>query len=81
MCNCIVADCWWCNGCDLCVGFSTNLCCVSFWCCRPDDFPWQGDQCCIYFRCTGYGGNLGCFGGVCCSPWWLRSWARGKGAI
>ena len=48
MCQCIFADCWWCNCCDTCMGIAQRLFCIGFWLCRPDDFPPEV-KCCTCF--------------------------------
>lgn len=36
----------------------------------------QSSACCYCCESSGYGGNFFCYGGVCCSPTWLQTYAK-----
>lgn len=77
MCQCIIADCWWCNCCGICcAGWLYALCCVSCWLCKPLELI--NEECCHIGFCAGYGGNLCCYGSVCCAPEYLIQYSNIK---
>lgn len=76
MCQCLPCDCWWCNCCGVCGGFSELMCCFGFWCCKPDEMLRQSSACCYCCESSGYGGNFFCHGGVCCAPLWLQTYSK-----
>jgi len=73
-----MAGCWWCNFFGvICGGIHEALCCCSCWLCMPDEAKRirRSDDCCIIGEYVGIGGNLCCYGSVCCSPDYLQQYS------
>ena len=78
MCFCVVGNCCWWNCCGMCAGCNYAYLCFGCWCCKPDDFAIDHNECCVCCQRTGFGGNLICFGYLCCAPRWLLEWVNQK---
>ena len=76
MCQCICCDCWWINCCGACAGWHYAWCLCSCWICKPLEILAFDPNCCNCCICTGYGGNLCCYGGVCCAPDAVKNYSR-----
>lgn len=76
MCQCLPCECWWCNCCGACAGVAELMCCIGFWCCKPDELKRHSADCCYCFESSGCGVNCLCQGGVCCAPQWLQNYSK-----
>ena len=76
MCQCLPCECWWCNCCGACAGLGEVLCCIGFWCCKPEELKAHSPDCCYCFETSGCGGNCFCYGGICCAPKWLQNYSN-----
>lgn len=77
MCQCIIADCWWCNACGVpCGGISQELIYCGCWICKQPTLEAIKPDCCICGECVGWGGNTLCWGGICCAPDWVKNYSK-----
>ena len=76
MCQCLPCECWWCNFFGVCGGYAQLVCCIGYWCCKPEEMLRHSLACCYCCESSGYGYNCFCYGSVCCAPNWLQKYSK-----
>ena len=77
MCQCLIADCIWCNLCGICnAGWVEALLFCACWIAKPQEIQNAKPDCCVCGEFVGYGGNFFFYGMYCCAPEYVINYSK-----